>query len=49
MPADARYGLGPDAQRRYAAQVDAVDAEAVLRVARRVIDLEVYVAASIRP
>jgi zinc protease len=49
MAADARYGLGPDAQRRYAAQVEAVDAEAVLRVARRVIDLDVAVAATIRP
>jgi zinc protease len=49
MASDARYGLGPDAQRRFAAQVDAVDAEMVLRVARRVIDLESYVAAAIRP
>jgi zinc protease len=49
MSADARYGLGPDAQYRYAEQVEAVDAEAVLRVARRVIDLDAWVAAAIRP
>jgi len=49
MAADARYGLGPDAQHRYAALVDAVDGEAVLRVARRVIDLGAYTAATIRP
>ncbi|MCU0669105.1 MAG: insulinase family protein [Myxococcota bacterium] len=49
MAADARYGLGPDAQRRYAEQVDAVDAETVLRVARRVIDLGAWTLATIRP
>jgi len=49
MAADARYGLGPDAQRRYAEQVEAVDANAVLRVARRVVDLDAYTLAVIRP
>jgi zinc protease len=49
MAADARYGLGPDAQRRYAEQVEAVDAEAVLRVARRIVDLDAYTLATIRP
>ena len=49
MAADARYGLGPDAQRHYAEQVDAVDREAVLRVARRVVDLDAYTLAVIRP
>jgi zinc protease len=49
MAADARYGLGPDAQRRYAEQVEAVDAEAVLRVARRIVDLGAYTLATIRP
>jgi zinc protease len=49
MAADARYGLGPDAQRRYADLVDAVDAESVLRVARRVIDLGAVTTALIRP
>jgi len=49
MAADARYGLGPDEQRRYAAQVEAVDAEAVLRVARRIVDLDAYTLAVIRP
>jgi zinc protease len=49
MAADARYGLGPDAQRRYAEQVGAVDAETVLRVARRVLDLDAYTLASVAP
>jgi len=49
MASDARYGLGPDAQRRYAGLVDAVDADTVLRVARRVIDLDAYTIATIRP
>ncbi|RIL06317.1 MAG: insulinase family protein [Proteobacteria bacterium] len=49
MAADARYGLGPDAQRRYAERVESVDAEAVLRVARRVLRLDAYALAAIRP
>jgi zinc protease len=49
MAADARYGMGPDAQRRYAELVNAVDAESVLRVARRVIDLGAMTTALIRP
>jgi predicted Zn-dependent peptidase len=46
---DARYGLGPDASLRFCDQIRAVDAEAALRVARRVIDLDAYTLAIIRP
>jgi zinc protease len=46
---DALYGLGADAQRRYAAAIAAVGPEDVLRAARRVIDLEAPVEAVIRP
>jgi len=49
MAIDALYGLGADAQRRYAASVAAVTADDVLRVARRIIDLSVAVEAVIRP
>src|SRR5690606_6429601 len=49
MAIDALHGLGADAQRRYAAQVAAVTADDVLRVARRVIDLDRAVVAVIRP
>lgn len=49
MAIDALYGLGADAQRRYAASIAAVSASDVLRVARRVIDLDVAVEAAIRP
>jgi zinc protease len=46
---DARYGLGADAQQRYAEAVGRVDGPACLRVARRVIDLGAAVEAVIRP
>jgi hypothetical protein len=49
MAIDALYGLGADAQRRYAASIAAVSADDVLRVARRIIDLAVPVEAVIRP
>lgn len=49
MAIDALYGLGADAQRRFAAGVAAVGADDVLRVARRVIDLSRAVEATIRP
>jgi zinc protease len=49
MAVDARYGLGPDAQLRYREQVAAVGGEDVLRVARRVIQLDVATEAVIRP
>jgi zinc protease len=49
MAIDALYGLGPEAQRTYAASIAAVTAEDVLRVARRVIDLAAPVEAVIRP
>ncbi len=43
------YGLGPDADRHYLEEVAAVGAEDVLRVARRVVDLDAYTVALIRP
>jgi zinc protease len=46
---DARYGLGPDADRDYPDRIRQVSREDVLRVARRVIDLEAYTLAAVRP
>jgi zinc protease len=46
---DALYGLGPDASAHYAEQVRAVGRDDVLRVARRVFDLESFTLAAIRP
>jgi predicted Zn-dependent peptidase len=45
---DARYGLGPAADRDYAERVRAVGREDVLRVARRVIRLDAPTIAVIR-
>ena len=46
---DALYDLGPDYGDRYPEAIRAVTAEDVLRVARRVIDLDRCVTATIRP
>jgi zinc protease len=46
---DARYGLGPDADRGYPDRIQRITREDVLRVARRIIDLEAYTLAAIRP
>ncbi len=46
---DALYGLGPDAYRTYPDHVESVTSEEVLRVARRVIDLNAYTQAQVRP
>jgi len=46
---DARYGLGPDADRDYPNRIQQVTKEDVLRVARRVIDLDGYTLAAVRP
>ena len=46
---DALYGLGPDADRRFAARVGSVSREDVLRVARRVLQLDKATTALIRP
>jgi zinc protease len=46
---DGLYGLGADADRHYAEQVAAVGPEDVLRVARRVIQLDAYTLALIKP
>jgi zinc protease len=46
---DALYGLGPDAAERYPEEVRAVTPDDVLRVARRVIQLDRYTLAAITP
>jgi zinc protease len=46
---DALYGLGADASQHYAADIDAVTAEDVLRVARRILRLDAYVLAQVQP
>jgi len=46
---NALYGLGPDADCAFPEQVAAVGKEDVLRVARRIIDLEAYTLAVVRP
>ena len=46
---DALYGLGADAHLRYAERVAALGKDDVLRVARRIIDLDAYTLAVIRP
>ena len=49
MALSSLYGLGADAAQRYPGQIAAVSGADVLRVARRVIDLEHYSEAVIRP
>ena len=49
MALDARYGLGPAAARAFPEHIAAVGPEDVLRVARRVIDLDAYTLAAVRP
>jgi zinc protease len=49
MALDALYGLGPTAHQRYAEAVQSVTAEDVLRVAERIIRLDAYTLAIIRP
>jgi zinc protease len=46
---NALYGLGPDADVAFPEQVAAVGKEEILRVARRVIDLDAYTVAVVRP
>jgi zinc protease len=46
---DARYGLAGDFDTLYPERIRAVSAEDVLRVARRIIDLDAYTLAAIRP
>ena len=45
---NALYGLGPDAASQYPARVQEVSGEDVLRVARRIVDLDRYTEAVIR-
>ncbi len=46
---NALYGLGPDADNAFPEQIAAVGKEEVLRVARRIIDLDAYTLAVVRP
>jgi zinc protease len=46
---DARYGLGPAADRDYPDRIQQITREDVLRVARRIIDLDAYTITAIRP
>ncbi len=46
---DSLYGLGPDAYKKYPAQIAALTQEDVLRVAHRIIRLDAYTSALIRP
>jgi zinc protease len=46
---DGRYGLGPDAMRHYPERIAAISAEDLLRTAQRVIDLDAYTLAVVRP
>jgi len=46
---NARYGLGADAESAYPERIAAVNADDVLRVARRIIDLSAYTEALVHP
>jgi zinc protease len=46
---NALYGLGPDADRAFPEQISAVGKDETLRVARRIIDLNTYTLAVVRP
>jgi zinc protease len=49
MALGARYGLGPASAQAFPERISAVGPEDVLRVARRVIDLDAYTQAAVRP
>jgi zinc protease len=46
---DSLYGLGAESYRDYPEHIAAVTAEDVLRVARRVVNLDAYTLAAVRP
>jgi len=46
---NALYGLGPDADHTFPNQIAAIDKNDVLRVARRIITLDTYTLAAVRP
>jgi zinc protease len=46
---DALYGLGPDAMRHYPEQIRAITGDALLQTAQRIIDLDAYTLAVVRP
>jgi zinc protease len=46
---DGRYGLGPDSMRHYPEHIAAIGSADLLRTAQRVIDLDAYTLAVIRP
>ena len=49
MSLDSLYGLGPASYRDYPAHIDAITAEELERVTRRIIDLDKYTLAVVRP
>ena len=46
---NARYGLGPDAEAAFPEQIAAVGKEELLRVVRRIFDLNAYTLAVVHP
>jgi predicted Zn-dependent peptidase len=46
---DGLYGLGPGANQEYAASIDTVTQDDVVRVAQRVIVLDAYTEALVEP
>jgi len=46
---DGLYGLGPDAHQHYTQKIEAITREDVLRVARRIVKLDRYTEALVRP
>jgi len=46
---DGLYGLGPDAMRRYPDRIEAISRDDIQRTAHRIIDLDAYTLAVIRP
>jgi zinc protease len=49
MSLHALYGLGPDAERAFPQQIASIQADDVLRVAQRIIDLDAYTISIVRP
>jgi zinc protease len=46
---DGLYGLGPDAMRAFPERIEAVGADDIVRTARRIIQLDAYTLAVVRP
>jgi predicted Zn-dependent peptidase len=46
---NALYGLGADESEQFTRRIEAVSADDVLRVSRRIVDLSAYTEAVVRP